>query len=90
MYLGPRLTNKFMGDFRCVTATQLLTAIHEEHKIGKATLKHCKALLSSICKHAKQAGVLDGENPVRDAGIPKVRPQVGRLTPIRRPMFSQC
>jgi integrase len=71
MYLGPRLADTIIGDFRCVTATQLLAAIHEEHKLGKATLKHCKALLSSICKHAKQGGVLDGENPVKDAGIPR-------------------
>ena len=71
MYLGPRLATTIIGDFRCVTATKLLAQIHEEHRLGRATLKHCKALLSSMFRHAKRGGVLDGENPVRDAGIPR-------------------
>jgi integrase len=71
MYLGPRLATTIMGDFRCVTATQLLAAIHEEHGLGRSTLAHIKALLSVIFLHAKRAGVLDGPNPVTDAGIPR-------------------
>jgi integrase len=71
MYLETRLTATTMRDFRCVTATKLLLAIYDEHKLGKCTLKHCKSLLSAIFRHAKQNGVLDGENPLRDAGIPR-------------------
>ena len=71
MYLRPRLTKITLRDFRCVDATNLLADIHREHKLGRATLRHCKALLSVIFAHAKQAGILDGENPAQDAGIPR-------------------
>ncbi|MGB7283325.1 MAG: site-specific integrase [Candidatus Acidiferrum sp.] len=71
MYLKPRLASIALRDFRCVDATNLLAAIHEHHRLGRTTLKHLKALLSSIFRHAKQAGVLDGANPVTDAGIPR-------------------
>ena len=68
MYLRPRLTKINLRDFRCVDATNLLTEIHREHGIGRATLRHCKALLSVIFAHAKRAGMLDESNPVQDAG----------------------
>jgi integrase len=71
MYLKPRLTKINLRDFRCVDATNLLADIHRQHKLGRATLRHCKALLSVIFAHAKRAGVLDESNPVQDAGIPR-------------------
>jgi integrase len=71
MYLKARVTKIALRDCRCVDVTNLLAAIHLDHKLGRATLKHCKALLSSIFRHAKQAGVLDGSNPVTDAAIPR-------------------
>ena len=71
MYLRPGLTEINLRDFRCVDATNLVADIHQKHGIGRATLRHCKALLSVIFTHAKQAGILDGENPVKDAGIPR-------------------
>jgi integrase len=71
MYLKPRLTKINLRDFRCVDATNLLADIHRQHGIGRATLRHCKALLSVIFVHAKRAGVLDESNPVQDAGIPR-------------------
>jgi integrase len=71
MYLKPRLAGIGLRDFRCVDATNLLADIHRQHGIGRATLRHCKALLSVIFAHAKRAGVLDGENPAQDAGIPR-------------------
>jgi integrase len=71
MYLRPRLKTHTMRDFRCVDATNLLLAIHEEHSLSRKSVGHCKALLSSIFTHAKRGGVLDGENPVQDAGIPR-------------------
>ena len=70
MYLAPRLQKAVLRDFRCVDATNLLADIHREHGIGRKTLRHCKALLSSIFTFAKRQGALDGLNPVSDAGIP--------------------
>jgi integrase len=71
MYLKPRLANIALRDFRCVDATQLLAAIHRDHGLSRKSLRHCKALLSVIFTHAKRAGILDGENPAKDAGIPR-------------------
>jgi integrase len=71
MYLKARVAKIALRDCRCVDATNLLAAIHNDHKLSRTTLKHCKALLSSMFKHAKQAGVLDGSNPVTDAAIPR-------------------
>lgn len=71
MYLSEFLQSTVMRDFRCVDATKLLSDIHTKHRIGRITLRHCKALLSSIFTHAKRNGVIDGMNPVIDAGIPK-------------------
>lgn len=74
MYLEPRLGKVSMRDFRCVDATNLLADVHRQNGIGRATLRHCKALLSSIFTFAKRQGVLDGINPVQDAGIPRKAP----------------
>jgi integrase len=71
MYLAGGLQNVTMRDFRCVDATNLLAVIHRQHGIGRTTLKHCKALPSSIFRFAKQQGVIDGVNPVQAAGIPR-------------------
>lgn len=71
MYLRPRLASISLRDFRCVDATNLLADVHAQHGIGRVTLRHCKALLSVIFIHAKRSGILDGENPVQDAGIPR-------------------
>lgn len=71
MYLKPKLADIGLRDFRCVNATNILTSIHREHGLSRKSLRHCKALMSTIFTHAKRAGVLDGENPVKDAGIPR-------------------
>ncbi|HEX2711626.1 MAG TPA: hypothetical protein VHM88_05305 [Candidatus Acidoferrales bacterium] len=71
MYLAPRLQCAVLRDYRCVDATRLLGDIHAERGIGRKTLRHCKALLSSVFKFAKQQGVIDSLNPVKDAGIPR-------------------
>jgi integrase len=79
MYLRPRLTNINLRDYRCVDATNLLAAIHREHDLSRKSLRSCKALLSSLFTYAKRTGVLDGINPVEDAGIPK-KARVGGAT----------
>ncbi len=71
MYLGPHLPDIAMRDFRCVDATNVIAAIHREHRIGRSTLRHCKAMMSTVFAHAKRSGVLDGPNPAQDAGIPR-------------------
>ena len=69
-YLADRLKRISLRDFRCVDATSLLTEIHREHHLGRTTLKHIKSLMSAVFKYAKRQGILDGGNPVQDAGIP--------------------
>jgi integrase len=71
MYLKPRLAGVSLRDFRCVDATNVLAAIHLDRNLSRESLRHCKRLLSVVFTHAKRSGVLDGENPVRDAGIPR-------------------
>ena len=68
---GQRDTQIRLRDFRCVDATNLLADIHRKDGLGRTTLKHIKSLLSGIFTYAKQQGVMDGMNPVRDAGIPR-------------------
>jgi integrase len=55
-----------LRDFRTVHVQRLLREIN----VGRRTLVHIKVFLSSVFKHAKQNGVLDGQNPVTDASVP--------------------
>jgi len=70
-YLVPGLADVVLRDFRCVDAAKLLAQLHREHGPGRTSLRHVKSLLSGIFTYAKNLGVLDGINPVRDALIPK-------------------
>jgi integrase len=79
MYLSPRLAKmEIIGrrgpitlrDFRPVNGTRLLEAIHRDHGLGRKSLRHCKALLSSVFAHAIAEGALDGINPVIGSRIP--------------------
>ncbi len=71
MYLKPRLETTTLRDFTCGDATKLLAEIHRQHKLSRKSLRHVKALLSVVFTHAKRADILGGENPVKDAGIPR-------------------
>src|SRR5258708_6814016 len=70
-YLAPRLRRITLRDFRTVDAASLLADIHRQHLLGRTMLKHIKAFLSGVFTYAKNQGVLDGLNPVRDAMVPK-------------------
>jgi integrase len=70
-HLAPRLSKIALRDFRTVDAATLLAEIHRQHGLGRTMLKHVKAFLSGAFTYAKNQGVLDGINPVRDAMIPK-------------------
>jgi integrase len=70
-HLEPRLREVTLRDFRTVDAANLLAEIHLKHGLGRTMLKHVKAFLSGAFTYAKNQGVLDGMNPVRDTMIPK-------------------
>jgi hypothetical protein len=70
-YLAPRLTNILVRDFRTVDAANLLAELHRKHDLGRTTLKHIKSFLSGVFTYATNQGILNGENPIRDAMIPK-------------------
>jgi integrase len=55
-----------LRNFRTVHAQRMLREI----PVGRRTLIHIKAFLSAVFKHAKQEGVLDGQNPITDVSIP--------------------
>ena len=71
IYLEKRLTKITLRDFRTVDAANLLSTIHREHGVGRTMLKHIKSLLSGVFTYAKNQGVVDGVNPIRDAMISK-------------------
>jgi integrase len=71
MYIASRLEKVILRDFRTVNAAILLADIHRTHNLGRTTLNHIKTLLSGVFTYAKNQGVLDGINPIRDAMIPK-------------------
>jgi len=71
IYLAPRLGKIVLRDFRTVDAANLLQEIHAAHNVGRTILKHTKSLLSGVFTYAKNQGLLDGMNPVRDAMIPR-------------------
>lgn len=70
-YLKPHLNRVALRDFRCVDATNLMAAIHRRTKVRRGQLRHCKTMLSAVFKYAKQQGLIDGVNPVKDAAIPR-------------------
>jgi integrase len=68
-FIFRRLNGKLnirLRDFRTVHGQRILREI----KVGRLTLVHTKAFLSSVFKHAKQEGVLDGLNPMVDVSVP--------------------
>ena len=70
MYLAAKLAKIVMRDFRTADAAKLLGDVHREHGLGRTTLRHLKAFMSSVFTFAINQGVLDGYNPVRLAQIP--------------------
>jgi integrase len=70
-YVQPHLGRIVLRDFRTVDAATLLADVYKAHKLGRTTLKHVKSFLSGVFTYAKNLGVFDGVNPIRDAMIPK-------------------
>src|SRR5258707_1211822 len=71
-HLKPRLGKLTLRSFRTVHGEQMLAQIAGQAKLGRSSLRHCKAFLSGAFKQAKRLGILDGINPVMDVSIPCV------------------
>jgi integrase len=71
-HLKPRMGRLTLRGFRTVHGEQMLAQIAEQAKLGRSSLRHCKAFLSGCFKQAKRLGILDGLNPIQDTSIPKV------------------
>ncbi len=71
-HLKSRLGRLTLRGFRTVHGEQMLAQIAAQAKLGRSSLRHCKAFLSGAFKQAKRLGVLDGINPIMDVSIPRV------------------
>jgi integrase len=71
-HLQPRLGKLTLRSFRTVHGEQMLAQIAERARLGRSSLRHCKAFLSGAFKQAKRLGILDGLNPIQDTSIPSV------------------
>src|SRR6266550_1438040 len=71
-HLKPRMGKLTLRVFRTVHGEQMLAKIAEQEKLGRSSLRHCKAFLSGAFKQAKRLGILDGLNPIQDTSIPNV------------------
>ncbi len=70
-HLKPRMGKLTLRSFRTVHGEQMLAQIAAQAKLGRSSLRHCKAFLSGAFKQAKRLGILDGLNPIQDVSIPR-------------------
>lgn len=71
-HLKTRMGKLTLRSFRTVHGEQMLAEIAAKAKLGRSSLRHCKAFLSGAFKQAKRLGILDGINPIQDVSIPRV------------------
>jgi integrase len=71
-HLKGRMGKLTLRGFRTVHGEQMLSQIAAQARLGRSSLRHCKAFLSGCFKQAKRLGILDGINPVMDVSIPRV------------------
>lgn len=62
-----------LRDVRTFEVERILAEIAHEFDTAPTTIQHVKALLSGAFRYAKRQGVLNTENPVRDAVLPKCK-----------------
>jgi integrase len=62
-----------LRDVRTLEIDDMLTAIVREFDTAKSTIQHDKMFLSGVFRYAKRQGVINTENPVRDAVLPKCK-----------------
>ena len=65
--------NIALRDVRTLEIEDMLTAIALEFDTAKSTIAHDKMFLSGTFRYAKRQGVVNTENPVRDAVLPKCK-----------------
>jgi len=70
-HVKPRCGKYRLRDFHTWDGERLMQEISREKKLGRNSLKHIKAFLSGVFKHAKRQGFFGAENPMRDVSIPK-------------------
>jgi integrase len=70
-HLKARIGKPTLRDFRTVHGERMLAQIAAQAKLGRSSLRHCKAFLSGAFKQAKRLGILDGVNPMMDVSIPR-------------------
>lgn len=73
-YLYSRVAGVKLREFRTADAERILGAIAEQCELSVTTFRHIKAFLSGVFRYAKRLGILNTENPIRDAAIPKAKP----------------
>jgi integrase len=71
-HLKPRMGKLTLRSFRTFHGEQMLAKIAAQAKLGRSSLRHCKAFLLGCFKQTKRLGILDGINPVQDVSIPRV------------------
>ena len=62
-----------LRDVRTLEIEQMLKDIAREFDTAKTTIQHDKQFLSGVFRYAKRQGVINTENPVRDAVLPKCK-----------------
>jgi integrase len=72
-HLKNRMGKLTLRSFRTVHGEQMLADVAVKAKLGRSSLRHCKAFLSGAFEQAKRLGILDGLNPIQDTSIPNVR-----------------
>jgi integrase len=72
-YLAHRCGSWWLRDIRTCHVQRLVEQVAAEHDVGRATLRHVKALMSGVVNHARRQGYFDGANPVQGVAIPKGR-----------------
>src|SRR5450432_1966459 len=71
-HLKARMGTLTLREFRTVHGERMLAQIAAQAKLGRSSLRHCKAFFSGAFKQAKRLGILDGLNPIMDVSIPRV------------------
>jgi integrase len=62
-----------LRDVRTLEIEQMLKSIAREFNTAKTTIQHDKQFLSGAFRYAKRQGVINTENPVRDAVLPRCK-----------------
>ena len=73
LYIRHKYGDRPLRDVRTCDVEQMLEEIADEFDTAKTTIQHVKSLLSGAFRYAKRQGILNSENPVRDAVLPQCK-----------------